>query len=116
MSLRVDETRALRELRDWLRERFGERFLEMKLFGSRARGEGDEDSDLDVLVVVSDLLHNEGREIAQQCGDYLTRYDLIVSCFAQSDARWRELHARERRIAAEIDRDGIRYWPSPEAP
>ena len=113
MDLRPTETRALHELRDWLRERFGLRFREMALFGSRARGEGNEDSDLDVLVVIDDLTYPEGRGIAEQCGDFLTRDDLIVSTFSLSTERWRELHDRERLIAREIDRDGLAYWPEP---
>lgn len=41
------ERKALEELRTWLEGRFGPRLREVVLFGSRARGEGNEDSDLD---------------------------------------------------------------------
>lgn len=98
---------ALDELRAWLQGRFGARLRELLLFGSRARGEGNEESDLDVLVVVEELRGAEGREIAYTCGDLLTRHDVLVSPFTVSGERWHDLKRRERRIAVEIVRDGV---------
>jgi predicted nucleotidyltransferase len=80
---------------------------ELTLFGSRARGEGDEDSDLDVAIVVDGLTGQEGREMGWLVGDLLTAYDVIVSPFAVSIAYMEDLRSRERLIAAEIARDGV---------
>ena len=80
---------------------------EAALFGSRARAEGHEHSDVDVMVAVDDLTGLESREIGMQCGDLLTSHSVLVSPFAVSKARWDHLRLRERRIAREIDRDGI---------
>ena len=107
MRLLVSEKTALEELVGWLRERFADRLCELGVFGSRARGEGNEESDLDVLVVVRGMTAAEGREIAQFRGDLLTRHGVLVSPFAISAARMAELRARERRIAREIDRDVV---------
>jgi predicted nucleotidyltransferase len=107
MNLTPAESASLKEHGDWLRARFGDRLRELKLFGSRARGEGHEESDLDVLVVVDGLTSLEAREIAQYAGDILTRHDVFVSAFAVSTERMSELRSRERLIAREIDRDGI---------
>ncbi len=103
----ISEKAALEELAAWLRRRFADRLCELGLFGSRARGEGSEESDLDVLVVVRGLTSAEGREIAQFRGDLLTRHGVLVSPFAVSSERMAELRARERRIAREIDRDAV---------
>jgi predicted nucleotidyltransferase len=105
--LLLAEKAALDELAAWLRERFADRLCELALFGSRARCEGNEESDLDVLVVVHDLTGAEGREIAQFRGDLLTKHDVLVSPFAVSAERMAELRCRERRIAREIDRDAV---------
>ncbi|MBI2892956.1 MAG: nucleotidyltransferase domain-containing protein [Deltaproteobacteria bacterium] len=102
-----DRSIALGGLSRWLRDRFGARLKELALFGSYARGESREDSDIDVLVVVDDLSHREGREIAQYCGDILTEHDVLVSTFAVSTERMFELRGRERLIAREIDRDRV---------
>lgn len=86
---------------------FGARVHAILLFGSVARGERHEDSDVDVAVVVDDLTSAEAAECAYLAGDLLTKYDVIISAFAVSTERMNVLRARERLIAAEIDRDGI---------
>ena len=107
MRLLRSEKLALDELVAWVRGRFGARLAELRLFGSRARGEGSEDSDVDVLIVIDGLTWLEGRELTDQTGDLLTRHDVLISPFAMSLARWTELRDLERRIVREIERDGI---------
>jgi predicted nucleotidyltransferase len=107
VKLCADESAALDALRSRLRARFGARLRELTLFGSRARGEGHEDSDLDVAVVIDGLTSAEGREIAWCCGDLLTEHGVIVSTFAVSLERMEELRRSERLIAREIARDGV---------
>lgn len=98
---------AASKLASRVRARFGDRVTALKLFGSRARGEAREDSDIDVLVVVAGLTSAEAREIAFMCGDVLTEDGVVVSAFALSQARFQELVDRQRRIALEIARDGV---------
>ena len=107
MALLSAETAALTDLRRWLEGRFDRRFLELRLFGSRARGEGHPESDLDVLVVVDGLTGAERREVGHFSGDLLTRHGVLVAPLTLSAAEIDHLRARERRIAVEIDRDGI---------
>jgi uncharacterized protein len=107
LALTTAERQAIEELRDTVRERFGGRLRELSLFGSRARGEGDQDSDLDVAIVVDALTGQEGREMGWLAGDLLTKYDVIVSPFAVSTEHMELLRSRERLIAAEIARDGV---------
>jgi len=47
-----DITPSFEELKVRLREHDGERLVKLVLFGSRARGDNDPDSDIDVLVVL----------------------------------------------------------------
>lgn len=51
LSLR--ETEALLEFSTRIRAALGSNLLELRLFGSKARGDSRPDSDLDVLVVVA---------------------------------------------------------------
>lgn len=105
--LGTSERAALSDLAAFVRGRFGARLRDLRLFGSRARGEGHEDSDLDVLVVVDELASAEGREIAYLAGDLLTRHQVLVSPLTMATARWQTLRDSERLIVSEIDRDGI---------
>ena len=90
-----------------VRARCSDRVRELVLFGSQARGSANEDSDVDVLVVVDELSGAEGRELGHMAGDIFTEFDVVLSPFAVSSARMAELRARERLIAAEIARDGV---------
>ena len=80
------------------------------LFGSHARGEAHEDSDVDVLVVVDGLTESERR----------LAIDLAIDADAADRAAWvglspipystqqaRDLRSREKLLLREIDRDGI---------
>ena len=101
------ESDALDELSASLRGRFGGRLTGLALFGSRARGDGNEDSDLDVLITINGMTTADGRVIDEITGDLLTKYDVLIGAFALSTERFAHLRARERRIVAEIDRDGV---------
>jgi predicted nucleotidyltransferase len=57
------ERAAIERFRDALAARFGGRLGRVVLFGSRARGEGHEESDLDLLVELVDLAPAERREV-----------------------------------------------------
>ena len=105
--LRPSERGALDDFCAHVRSVFGERLRELALFGSRARGDGDEDSDLDVLIVVRDLTGAEAREVGQAAGDALTQHDVILSPFVVSTEHMDRLRSRERTIALEITRDAV---------
>ncbi|MDQ3036798.1 MAG: nucleotidyltransferase domain-containing protein [Myxococcota bacterium] len=107
VSLRPDERAALDDLLHFLRGRFGARLRGVRLFGSRARGEGHEGSDLDVLVEVAELDGRERMEVGAFTGDLLTAHRVIVGALALSSAEVANLRTLERRLIREIDRDGI---------
>lgn len=107
MTLAPATRTAVEEFSRRVRARFGDRVVKLVLFGSHARGEATEESDVDILVVIDDLTPSDGREIDEIVGDILTRMDVVLSPLVLTAARFAELRARERRIAREINRDGI---------
>jgi predicted nucleotidyltransferase len=86
---------------------FGSRLRHLVLFGSQARGEATEDSDVDLLVVIDNATSVDGRALDEIVGDILTRREVLLSPLLLGAARFDELRARERRLVAEIDREGI---------
>jgi len=87
------ERLILGELRETLRSHYGSRLVELVLFGSRARGEAEEESDYDVLVVLQGNV-SPGRE-RQAVGDAVygicREHDVVIMChFAAADRYDRE--------------------------
>lgn len=53
--LTPEERDWVRTFRDSVRERYGERIRDLRIFGSRVRGDTHEESDIDLLVLVDGL-------------------------------------------------------------
>ena len=99
---------VLLELEAELRAVFADRLRDVRLFGSYARGEASEDSDVDVLVLVDSLAP---REIAI-VSDIATRVGLetgsALAPLPMSSQQFEHMVASGRRLAIEVQRDGER--------
>lgn len=88
-----------------LREQIGPRLRQVLLFGSRARGDAQEDSDYDMLVIVDQRtpeLRNQILEIETRLMD---RYGALVATVLQSEEEWRQ--AQGLPLARNIAREGM---------
>ena len=92
-----------------LRARFGSRVRLVRLFGSWARGEARPDSDVDVAVVIDGLTVEEWREALGLSAELvLEREDAEpLAPLVLSGDRWVELVRDERRLARDIEEQGI---------
>lgn len=106
------EARALVRFAEMLRDRFGPRLREVRLFGSTARGERHEDSDIDVAVIVDQLDWREKREIHGWPFDVMMETGIYLSPVAWSSADFDALLEGERLIALDVRREGIPIEPS----
>jgi predicted nucleotidyltransferase len=97
------EVEVLGAFRERLRARFGERLAALTLFGSRARGEGHAESDLDVLVLVRDLVPAERRAILDVAYDLELDTRLVLAPIVRDPRSFRF----DSALGAEIARDGV---------
>lgn len=102
---------ALARFRAALARRFGSRLREVVLFGSHARGEAHEESDVDVLVVIDDLAEPERTEVIEMsydAGDRDADGWLSLSPLPVSTAQAAGQRARGRLLFRDIEREGVR--------
>lgn len=97
---------ALRDVKRRASEVMGHGLREVRLFGSYARDQFDEDSDVDVLVLVSSLEPRERTRLVDAIGG-IQSGDLILSPMILTDRQLGELRRREAILAEDLDREGI---------
>jgi len=98
---------ALAQFAGELRRRFGEAVIEVRLFGSFARSEAYEESDVDVAVVLAHADWNTRREVIDLATDVGLPLDLLISPTVfdrETYERWRE---QERPLVMDIEREGV---------
>lgn len=98
---------SLKELRRRLENLLGRDAFKMVLFGSRARGDYDDDSDVDVAILVRGLTREMKRRILDEVAEFELENLLPISALVLSEKDFGHLKARERRIAMDIEREGI---------
>lgn len=97
----------LTDYADRLRAIFGERLRCVRLFGSYARGDATEDSDVDVLVLIDGLTDHEIGVAAGKVAPTIMATGLPLAPLPMSVERFDDLRRRERALALEIDAEGI---------
>ena len=101
-----DESSALKELKDSLKDFLGDR-IKLILYGSRARGNYDHESDIDIAVIVKDLTRELKNQILDRVVDVELKYLTPLSTLVLSEDDFASLKNRERRIAMDIETEGI---------
>ena len=104
-SLMKNESEAIEAATRMLKSEFS--IVKVILFGSKARGEHDEHSDIDLLVVASRLLHwKEEKAIVGALFDIGMEYDVIFSPLFTFSDEWEQGIFTEFPIYQEISRNG----------
>jgi predicted nucleotidyltransferase len=99
--------KALKQLRAALEARFGGCLLRLRLFGSYARGEANEDSDVDVFVLLDEVSKEDYRAVVDLAAGVTADCLLQISPLVFSVARYEEWKRGERAIVLDIEREGI---------
>jgi predicted nucleotidyltransferase len=88
-----------------LRGRLGSRVRQIRLYGSRARGEAREGSDYDFLVVVDSRTPQLRRIVLDVETGLMDRYGALVATVLRSEEEWRQSQAFP--LARNIMREGV---------
>lgn len=100
------ECAALEEAVRLLKARFP--VEQVILFGSKARGDGDPESDLDLLILTTrELGWREQDALVDALFDIELAHDVLLSPLAVARREWETGPYRVLPIHAEIERDGV---------
>lgn len=95
---------AIIELKDKLAQSFP--IEEVILFGSVARQQADDDSDIDILVITKDKLSHEAQgRMSELSFEVDMKYDTSTSLVIYDHNLWKELG--RSWLYAEVARDGV---------
>jgi len=105
MALNKTEKAIVNQFKNILQQALGDRLVELRLFGSRARGDAEEGSDFDVLVIV-DRRTDDVREIVLDADiEMMNRYEKLFAALIYDKSEWQK--ARSFPHAWNIEREGI---------
>jgi len=112
-ALTDTEQQALAALIQRLYASYGSRIRSVVLFGSKARGDAGPDSDIDVLVVLSDDDPHLCSNVRRLAARVSLEYDLLFSVRAMGRSHWERLARYRFPIYQAIQSDGIDLTPRP---
>lgn len=101
------EKAVLGRLKGLLRQRV--QLDELILFGSRARGDAEAESDMDVLVVLADGADAEAREAVSDCA-WEAGFDegIVIVPIVFTRSEWQRGPERHSLLAQSIRAEGVR--------
>jgi predicted nucleotidyltransferase len=106
-----NERQATSEYVARIRKRFPDHILAVMLFGSKARGDADAESDIDLLVLV-DLETSQFRsELWHIASDVSLEYNVVLSPRVFGQTRWDETRRTRLPLYRAIMADGVPLTP-----
>jgi len=106
MELNTKEQEVLAKVTQVLKDRFGAR--EVILYGSAARGQMDDESDIDLLVVLPEVNWEIQKEIIAVCFEAELQCDRIISVICYSTDEMEHSPLRSSPLVLTARREGLR--------
>lgn len=107
MALSTKEESALKHFKAGLRQALSTQLIELKLFGSKARGDDRPDSDIDVLVIVTEDDWRICDVVYGVATDILLQTDISVSPKVISQNLLEQLQKEDTFFSRNISKDAI---------
>jgi len=112
--LTPEERQALDKFVEALKREGNGQILLAALFGSKARGDGDAESDVDVLIVAeptTDELRKQIRKLTPELPSYESLNDFVMD-----RSKWQDYARRKAAFWQNLQRDGVMLLRAPTLP
>ncbi len=93
-----------------LRSHWLDQIINVKLFGSCARGDNTEYSDIDLLVIVKQKDWNTWFAIQKLASEISLKYDLLLSTFIMSGEHVEYLNQKNSPFIRQVHEQGKELW------
>ncbi len=98
--------KLMKELKEGLVQIYGDQLKAVYLYGSYARGDYRQGSDVDVMILLKDYRNywKELRRSSDYVSDVSLKYDVTVSCILTKEIQWKE---SDKPVLQNIRREGL---------
>mgnify|MGYP000117779977 CR=1 FL=1 len=106
LKLKDNEKKALQELKERILEKFPD--AEIILYGSKVREDADEESDIDVLILIEEEVNTSMEdEIFHTAYDIELKYEVVFGVLVENKNFWKAPLANAMPIHWNIDKEGV---------
>ncbi len=108
LELTKDEQAWLDAYRDALNKQYPGAVQEMLIYGSKARGQGHAESDLDMLLIVKDDAAALKRDLRWIGYLFAAKTDVLPSILAYTQEEWESRKRSDSSFRKAVERDAVR--------
>ncbi len=105
--LTTKERVAVLEFASAVRKRFGSEVKEIILFGSKVRRNGDKESDIDILIVLTSLSWEIKKTISELAAATNLKYDVLISTIRYDKSVWDNPTIKASPFSRTVREEGI---------
>jgi len=112
-ALTKNQMNALSEYLTILKKKYTHKIVDVLLFGSVARGDYDEESDIDILVIVENGEAEFRDEVSMASYEPMLRNDVVMSSLVMDEMMYNWHRKYKDPLYKVIKREGIDLWKKP---
>ncbi|MCR4289727.1 MAG: nucleotidyltransferase domain-containing protein [Candidatus Scalindua sp.] len=107
LALATNEREAISEFAEILRQKWGSMIKEIILFGSKVRGDGNKDSDIDILIVLDNLSWEIKKDISALAAQENIKHEVLISTIRYDVNTWEDPVIKLSPFGKTIRKEGI---------
>ena len=106
-NLSESEQAAVRDFLARVHSTYGARIRQAMLFGSKARGQANVDSDIDILLIVAHETWQLRDEICNISAGVSLQYDVLLDARVIGEARWRDMSEVQAGLYQNVSNEAV---------